>query len=148
MNPLAPSPVYKQFEMLRNSTSRRIPRAVRQQSELSVWEDYVGDALVVEMTTHVLADKVLDEKVPFTVWVHVEEWASWWQHTKGIHFPTFSRWLRRPPRRITRRVSRTVEIVVREYVTFPDADVYPIPPRNLGKPVVVQMAHVEGAEST
>lgn len=91
--------------------------------------DLIAEELLFMLTSHVLGHKVETIDHP----VHYEEWASWWQHTKAVLFPTFSRWMRRPPRRVGRTITTTID----KYLTFPEATIaYPPELRN---PVVQVM---------
>lgn len=107
---------------------RRISSALLHQSELHSWVDPVLGDLVLSLQAYVAADQVVDEEVSATE--TYEEWASWWQHTKAVHFPTLSRWLRREPRQVTRTVTATWQ--AQGFWAFPDASVYPV---ELGRPV-------------
>lgn len=132
------------LEMRKAQVSAHLPQAVIEQSHLDVESQVAGEVegLLVSMTTYVLSEHLTGEWVGREVtWSHEwEEWASWWQHTKAVHFPTLARWLRRPPRRCTRvyEERRYVQIHHDRYRTFPDANLYPVPPEQLGRPVIVE----------
>lgn len=130
---------YRAMEQLRSSGKRTISEAVLRHSTFNVMEDVVR-GLIVEMDTYVLADRIADETI--TSDVFYREWASWWQHTKAVHFPTLSRWLRRPPRQVQRRLTHTFR--VRQWVSFPEAQI--LYPENFGKPVMVEMVDIERSD--
>lgn len=120
--------------MLRVSDKRYIPPAVLANTEMEVWRDETLGGMVVSLSTHVLADQIANETVVVDRWVEVETWESWWQHTKAVHFPTISRWLRRDPRQHLARTKVSVEFNHKRFYTFPESKTYP---HELGKPVIV-----------
>jgi hypothetical protein len=88
------------------------------------------DPYLKSIEGYVLRHEVGRKSVPHvvTATVDFEEWESWWQHTKAVHFPTLSRWMRRPPRQriVTKTERRKVVIDITSYNTFPDARIeYP-----------------------
>lgn len=122
-----------QLSLLRVNKSVEVSPAVMRQSTLTIerlWHD-ITENLIVTLNTHVLADQLVDEEV--VIPVRHYEYESWWQHTKAVHFPTFSRWLKSPPR--MRQVVLDVTVHPRQWMTFPEADLYPV---ELDKPVEVQ----------
>lgn len=122
------------------ASQRRISNAVLNQSELHSWVDPVMGDLVASLQAYVAADQVIDEIV--TAHASVDEWASWWQHTKASLFPTLSRWLRRPPRKTSRLVS--VDFHAEGLWAFPDADIYPV---QLGAPIKITRVDWEAPRS-
>ena len=102
-------------------------------AEIHEWLDVVADNLALSLSSFVLSDKLETKKVVREVTVP----ETWWQHTKMVHFPTFSKWMRRPPRMRT----HTLTVDVENEVAFPQAKVrYP---RELGKPVRLQTFNVD-----
>ncbi|HYF45466.1 MAG TPA: hypothetical protein VD926_04600, partial [Acidimicrobiales bacterium] len=95
------------------------------------------------LRAYVLADHLASRAFPvdITCDIAVDQWASWWQHTKVVHFPTLSRWLRRPPRQVqeTRTVTGQKWVDVQSYAAFPDAAIYP---PDLGPVHVLQRTEV------
>lgn len=121
------------LEWRKVATSHNISPEVIESAELHEWVEPVSRMLVVSLTTFVLTDRLGPEKV--TREAKVPE--TWWQHTKLVHFPTFSKWLRRPPR------MRTIELTVNveDTVLFPHAErTYP---SELGKPVFHRAVNVD-----
>lgn len=120
----------KDFETL---TLERLKVAYMQQAssyvvrnaDIRVVSDILTDQLVARLESHVMADRLepSDGAVTFVVW------ASTWQHVKASLFPTFSRWLRRPPRKRPVRVPITAQ----NFTTFPTCRT-DYPP-DLGRPV-------------
>lgn len=125
----------RQFPLaLQRVTSRRVvPKAMRYQSSVTPLIDLMLEDMVVEVCAFMAVDQIVADAV--TVDRFYWEHASWWQHTKDA-FPPL-RWLStkvgRPPRKVRRRI--TVEFNMRQYVGFPDADIYPV---ELGKPIIVE----------
>jgi hypothetical protein len=124
-----PSSRILRLAMIEVSAKRYVPASVRHQATWSSWEDLhlptLTTNLVVELSARVLADQTVDRDRTFTTKVSHEEYASWWQHTKAVHFPTLSRWLDRPPRMRTVEQTASVTVNFRQWVTFPEADIYP-----------------------
>jgi hypothetical protein len=89
-----------------------LPAEVVANMDVSTYWHPVMDSLVVGLSTKILCDTLDDREEVLSLKVP----ATWWQHTKLVHFPTFSRWLRRPVRYKTleKRVS------VRSLATFPE----------------------------
>lgn len=87
--------------------------------------DIMANHLIFELSTYVLADRVDREVVSREIEFTWEEYESWWQHTKATLFPTISRWIRRPPRKVWHQEKRRASWVVDRWVTFPDASIYP-----------------------
>lgn len=81
--------------------------------------DFITGKLIHRITGYILADHLAsDRQSAFRDFP-----ASWWQHTKAAHFPTVSRWLRRPPRYVRDTVTFTVDTSA----VFPQASVpYPL----------------------
>lgn len=89
---------------------------VMRNAKLERWFDPMMDELVFTLHSHVLGHKV--EVTPVEVVFEWAHWPSWWQHCKNTLFPTFSRWLRRPPRL---KLEKTTKIVrLDKYRTFPE----------------------------
>jgi hypothetical protein len=109
----------------RVTDSYEVPAAIIANAELSSWFEPVFDKMVVGLSTYVLTDRL--DRQTLTRTTEVPD--TWWQHTKLVHFPTFSRWLRRPPRMRT----ITLSVEVEPQVMFPEANY----PRQLGRPVRV-----------
>lgn len=97
---------------------QEVSRLWLQDVRLDQAEDYITGNLAFQLSGYMLADHLAtDETVVFKDFP-----ASWWQHTKAIHFPTISRWLRRPAR-FTRQ---TATVTVDSFATFPEATIpYP-----------------------
>lgn len=102
-------------------------RSLVETATLRWWPDMLLDTLNYELSVKVLADQLAEDQ---TV-VFREYPATWWQHTKLVAFPTFSKWLKRQP-----RMERETQVVtVTTYATFPESKIYP---QNLGSPRLVQ----------
>lgn len=103
-------------------------------------EDVMADALgnlTMSLNAVVLADKVADETVTVDRWVTYEAFDSWWQHTKAVHFPTLSGWLRRPPRQSEHRLHVAVTFEARRFIGYPDATLA-VPDDRFGSPVIYE----------
>lgn len=112
------------LERLRVSDRFFVPESLLTSLSVASWEEFLQEELAhrtFQLSAEVLADRLLDETVPVSCFY--ETYASWWQHTKAVHFPTFSRWLNRHPRMQTHIVTRDVRIT--DLVTFPEMPVYP-----------------------
>lgn len=107
-----------ELERLRFASQLPLGETTKQSMELEVLAGLYGDQLYMALTAEVLGQNRRESTT-----VVFEQPASWWQHTKARHLPTFSRWLRRPPR--YERIERTVAFT--EFALFPYADVA-IPP--------------------
>lgn len=117
-----------ELDAVKVATRVPVPRALLAQSAFNVYEE-VADHLLMELSTYVLQDHLAtDQKVVFSM-----QPESWWQHTKAVHFPTFSRWLRRPPR-YTRE---EVLVEVKSFASFPEQTMHY--PESLGKMRRVQL---------
>jgi hypothetical protein len=123
------------LEWQRVASSHAIGAATLREAELHQFFDVVTDSLVHGLTTFVLTEQLPPKEV--TKEVEVPE--TWWQHTKLVHFPTFSRWLRRPPRFRT----ITMHVEVEGMLTFPHSNL--VYPKKLGKPVLIATTTVDGA---
>lgn len=117
------------LQRLEVAARQSITSYVLRNATVDVHTDRIVDALTVQLRSHVLADRL----EPSSTEVTFDTWSSLWQHVKAAWFPTFSRWLRRPPRTAT--VSRTV--TASNFATFPECGRdYPV---DLGAPVRLTM---------
>jgi hypothetical protein len=98
------------------------------------------DELVVSLQAFVAVEHLTGTEVTRTVGFHhtMETYASWWQHTKAVHFPTISRWLRRPPRMVKHihEERRRVTIVHEQYAAYPEANLPQRPEDVFGRPLI------------
>lgn len=112
---------------------RIIPKAVREQGEVTSYLDMTMEDMVIEVAAWVAVDQIVSETL--VVERPYEVWGSWWQHTKAACPPL--RWLStrlgRPP--VTQRRYVAVEFNARQVFAFPDASIYPV---DLGEPILVE----------
>lgn len=117
------------LERLHVTSEHRVSSYVLRQARLETMSDVVTGDLIARLTSHVLGDRM----EPSTTTVCFDVYASWWQHTKAVHFPTFSRWLNRWPTH--KRMCQTV--TAENFATFPECRT-DYPP-DLGRPVRLTM---------
>lgn len=122
------------LEMLQVYARDSLPEYVYRNMSVMQVRDRVMDNLVFTLTSHVLGHRIEEDQHPVTMTFEWEEWESWWQWCKAIHFPTFSRWLKREPRKVGKSQTRTRYVDVKKYLTFPHATMQY--PKEMGKPVV------------
>lgn len=102
---------------------RELPTAMRAGTiEAKDLRDTIAGGWMLTLRAQLLAKEA--GTVVKTVSFTHEEWASWWQHTKAVHFPTISGWLHRPPRRTFK--------VATQKVSFTEWHVFPEYPEVLG----------------
>lgn len=106
-----------ELEARKVTTGVAVPQGLLDTATFDIHQE-VADGLLISLTDYVLSDHLAtDQKVVFS-----KRPATWWQHTKAVHFPTFSRWLRRPPR----YVHEEVVVEVQSFATFPESTIsYP-----------------------
>lgn len=136
MNPM------EQIDLAKIITLDRLPVAVQQsfgasvlQSlDLSFAEDVIYGGLTARLRAYLQADHLADATHTAHSFSEPRP-VSWWQHTKLVHFPTLSRWLRRPPRMTRDKVTVTVD--VRSFAAFPESSL--VYPTEFGRPTRVQI---------
>lgn len=138
MNPLGvPPPEVVTLEMLRVAAQTRLGAAVLNDLQLESWQDVLMDQLVVQLSSYVQAERLLDTTVSESKDVVLAAPDSTWQMFKSRHTASWwLRWLirRRPVRYST--IIKTVTLTVNTvgYATFPDST-YVTPSPRLGSPV-------------
>lgn len=121
------------MERIRSAIKFEIPRGLY---DLTITQDEVAktrySGALYELSAYVLGRR--RKPIMHTMVMTMTEHTSWWQHTKEVHFPTISKWIRRPPRK--RMVQKTETMEVKVWETFPEADIGLLP-KGFG-PVVFQ----------
>lgn len=127
----------REFQLVVEKVANRyvIPPSVRYQSEWKSVVDYATQNLMLELTSFVLTDKLLDQPIPVDFVFEYETHRTGWQRFKEEYLPTFSRLLRRPPKKVTVRLLKTKYVNVQDRIAFPEAPQYPL---ELGRPVRFQ----------
>ena len=120
------------LERLKVASAVSLSPSILHDMELHQAEDYIVGTLVYKLSSYLLADELAPATKDFTY----STWASWWQHAKHVMFPTFSRWLRRPPR----QAHHTITVEVRNWATFPQATT--VYPKELGPVRIMQQAFI------
>ena len=125
-----------ELQLQKVATSAAIAPAVVYDLKPEVAADMASGNLIASLRGYVLSDHLAtDQTVEFA-----DRPASWWQHAKAELFPTFSRWLRRPPRYVRERVTITVD----SFATFPESNIsYPPDLGRTGRLQVLRMDRVE-----
>ena len=138
MNPIDDELTIERIELQlqKVATSAAIAPASVYDLTTEVVADWASGNLIASLQGYVLSDHLAtDQTVEFT-----DRPASWWQHAKAELFPTFSRWLRRPPRYIREQVTITVD----SFATFPESRI--AYPENLGREGRLQVLRMERVE--
>lgn len=117
LNPLAPNPSWEErvIEKLRVGAVYHVSPTVMRSINLQVARDMITDQLAYRLTAFIQANHV----GAYDYDVTIESPASAWQHAKQEWFPTFARWVRRPPRMGTRRATVHVDA----WAMFPESTI-------------------------
>jgi hypothetical protein len=103
----------QKFEFLGVAVQERLSPVVLQHQEFVEYMDHALDSMVWQIRGYVLGQRRKPITFTSTYWTY----ASWWQHTKAVHFPTLSNWLNRQPRMVEHRIDHDVM----PWVTYPEA---------------------------
>lgn len=121
------------LEKLRVGYRIPIAKVTLMNANVEIIRNHIADQIVYAISASVLADRV--EPSHYTFSLDFDHYASWWQACKAVHFPTLSRWTRRPPRLATTTKTRVIQ--AKNYATFPEnTRVYP---EELGPVVKLQI---------
>lgn len=123
--------------MVQMGAITRLQPVVLQRMSVDQAVDFITGDLAYRLSGYVLADQLASCDHVVTLYVDRSEFESWWQHTKLLLFPTFSRWLRRPPRRREWTDTYRKTVNVRNYCTFPEYN--RVLPDDFGRHFRVQM---------
>ena len=109
---------YLTLEQLQVAARNVLSPSILQSARIDEISEIITGNLVHQLSVYLMAD----ELAPVTKTFSYETFGSWWQHTKAVAFPTFSAWMRRPPRMQRHQVT----VNVRNWATFPQATIpYP-----------------------